>query len=135
MVRSTLASRSRVERICTAATWRMAGAGGWSAAAGRARNSRAKTPKRIRRNLPGGGGSPRGGPPAGGAPLTRGYRLPVKHVIHTAGPVWQGGQAGEEELLARCYRSCFDLLVEHGLKSIAFPAISTGVYGFPMERA
>src|SRR5262249_21335013 len=71
----------------------------------------------------------------GEARITRGYRLPVKHVIHTVGPIWKDGQSGEEEQLAQCYRSCFDLLVEHGLKSVAFPAISTGEYGFPMDRA
>lgn len=76
-----------------------------------------------------------GGCPTGEARITRAYKLPAKNVIHTVGPVWQNGLSGEPELLARCYRSCFDLLVEHGLKSIAFPAISTGVFGFPMDRA
>ena len=76
-----------------------------------------------------------GGCPTGEARITRGYRLPAKHVIHTVGPVWQGGGAGEDELLARCYRSCFALMEEHGLRSIAFPAISCGAYGFPIDRA
>ena len=75
------------------------------------------------------------GCPTGGAKMTRGHRLPAKHVIHTVGPVWQGGGAGEDELLAQCYRSCFALVAEHGLRSVAFPAISCGVYAFPIERA
>lgn len=73
--------------------------------------------------------------PTGEARITKAYRLPAKHVIHTVGPVWHGGQANEDELLARCYRASFALAIEHGLASLAFPAISTGVYGFPRERA
>ena len=76
-----------------------------------------------------------GGCPTGEARITRGYRLPVKHVIHTVGPVWHGGEKGEDALLASCYRSALVLAARHGLKSIAFPAISTGAYGFPMGRA
>ncbi|HLI21321.1 MAG TPA: O-acetyl-ADP-ribose deacetylase [Stellaceae bacterium] len=76
-----------------------------------------------------------GGCPTGEARITKGYRLPAKHVIHTVGPVWRGGTANEDELLARCYRASFALAAEHGLRSLAFPAISTGVYGFPKERA
>ena len=76
-----------------------------------------------------------GGCPTGQAKITKGYRLPAKHVIHTVGPVWHGGGRGEEELLAGCYRNCFALAEQHGLESIAFPAISTGVYSFPLERA
>jgi len=73
--------------------------------------------------------------PTGEARITKAYRLPAKHVIHTVGPVWRGGQANEDELLARCYRASFALAGEHNLRSLAFPAISTGVYGFPRERA
>lgn len=76
-----------------------------------------------------------GGCPAGEARITGGYGLPAKHVIHTVGPVWRGGTGGEDELLASCYRNCFRLMVENNLKSIAFPSISTGAYGFPVERA
>ncbi len=76
-----------------------------------------------------------GGCPTGEAKITRGYRLPAKHVIHTVGPVWDGGHRGEEDLLAQCYRNCFRLMEEHGLRSIAFPAISCGAYGFPIDRA
>ena len=71
----------------------------------------------------------------GQAKITRGYKLPAKHVIHTVGPVWQGGGSGEDELLASCYRNSLALAFKHKLGSIAFPAISTGVYGFPADRA
>ena len=76
-----------------------------------------------------------GGCPTGEARITGGYRLRAKHVIHTVGPVWRGGGESEEELLARCYRSSLALAGAHGLRSIAFPAISTGIYGFPRPRA
>ena len=71
----------------------------------------------------------------GDAKITKGHRLPAQHVIHTVGPVWGGGGRGEDDLLASCYRKSLDLAVAHGLKSIAFPCISTGVYRFPHERA
>lgn len=71
----------------------------------------------------------------GEAKITRGYRLPARWVIHTVGPVWTGGMHGEDGLLAGCYRSCFAIMAAKGLKTIAFPAISTGAYGFPLERA
>jgi O-acetyl-ADP-ribose deacetylase (regulator of RNase III) len=71
----------------------------------------------------------------GDAKITKGYNLPAHWVIHTVGPVWQGGHQGEDELLARCYRSCFALAKQHALRTIAFPSISTGAYGFPVERA
>ncbi|MGB9722897.1 MAG: O-acetyl-ADP-ribose deacetylase [Chloroflexia bacterium] len=76
-----------------------------------------------------------GGCPTGEARITGGYNLPARYVIHTVGPVWQGGTAGEDELLARCYRNSLALAAEHGIRTIAFPAISTGAYGFPLERA
>ena len=76
-----------------------------------------------------------GGCPTGEARITGGYNLPARHVIHTVGPVWRGGSAGEAELLASAYRSSLELAHRHGLKSIAFPAISTGIYGFPPQRA
>jgi O-acetyl-ADP-ribose deacetylase (regulator of RNase III) len=75
------------------------------------------------------------GCPTGGAKITPGYRLPARWVIHTVGPVWNGGQHGEDDLLASCYRSCFALAKPHGIRTMAFPAISTGAYGFPLERA
>ena len=71
----------------------------------------------------------------GHAKLTKGYRLPAKWIIHTVGPVWRDGTHGEDELLASCYRTCFELAQQHGIRSIAFPSISTGAYGFPMDRA
>ena len=76
-----------------------------------------------------------GGARTGEAKLTRGHGLPARYVIHTVGPVWRGGDRGEDELLASCYRESLRLAAEHGLSTLAFPAISTGVYGFPIERA
>lgn len=75
------------------------------------------------------------GCPTGEAKITGGYRLPAKWVIHTVGPVWHGGMHGEDELLARCYRNSLALTGQHGIRSVAFPSISTGAYGFPMDRA
>src|ERR1700757_5455242 len=76
-----------------------------------------------------------GGCDTGSAKITRGYRLKAKHVIHAVGPVWGGGGKGEEDLLASCYRTALALAAAQGLSSIAFPAISTGIYRFPPERA
>ncbi len=75
------------------------------------------------------------GCPTGQAKITQGYRLPAKHVIHTVGPVWSGGMRGEPDLLASCYRESLKLAARHQLKTIAFPAISCGVYGYPLDRA
>ncbi len=76
-----------------------------------------------------------GGCPTGQARITAGYRLKARHVIHTVGPVWRGGKQGEPKLLADCYRNSLALAVVHGLQSVAFPAISTGVYGYPKRDA
>jgi O-acetyl-ADP-ribose deacetylase (regulator of RNase III) len=76
-----------------------------------------------------------GGCATGSAKITRGYKLKARHVIHAVGPVWSGGGKNEEELLASCYRTSLALAAEHGLRSIAFPAISTGVYRFPGDLA
>jgi len=76
-----------------------------------------------------------GGCPTGSAKITRGYRLPARHVIHTVGPVYRDGTHGEPELLASCYRESLRLAAEHGLRSVAFPAISCGVYGYPHRPA
>jgi O-acetyl-ADP-ribose deacetylase len=76
-----------------------------------------------------------GGCETGGAKLTKGYRLPARYVIHAVGPVWTGGERGERDLLAGCYRACFRIAREHRIKTIAFPAISCGVYRFPLKEA
>ena len=76
-----------------------------------------------------------GGCATGEVRITQGYRLPARHVIHTVGPVWRGGQAGEAELLAACYRRSLELAATHALRTIAFPAISCGAYGYPPEQA
>lgn len=76
-----------------------------------------------------------GGCGTGQARITRGYRLLARHIIHTVGPVWNGGSNGEPDLLAQCYRSCFALARRHGLRTLAFPAISCGIYGFPIDLA
>ncbi len=75
------------------------------------------------------------GCPTGEARMTRGYQLPARHVIHTVGPRWQGGKWSEAAYLARCYQSVFALVEKHGLRTVAFPSISTGVYGYPIEKA
>ncbi|MBV8100771.1 MAG: O-acetyl-ADP-ribose deacetylase [Verrucomicrobia bacterium] len=76
-----------------------------------------------------------GGCPTGEARITGGYRLPAKYIIHTAGPIWGGGDRGEPELLARCYRNSLALATKHQVRSIAFPAISCGIYGYPIQDA
>src|SRR5213596_1665873 len=76
-----------------------------------------------------------GGCATGDAKITRGYRLPARHVIHTVGPVWRGGGHGEAELLASCYRRSLEVARENGVRSIAFPAVSCGIYGYPIEEA
>ena len=76
-----------------------------------------------------------GGCETGRAKLTKGYRLRARYVLHTPGPIWQGGERGEAALLASCYRSCLTLARDHGIKSVDFPSISTGVYGYPLAQA
>jgi O-acetyl-ADP-ribose deacetylase (regulator of RNase III) len=76
-----------------------------------------------------------GGCETGAAKITNGHQLPARYVIHTVGPIWRGGNHREDELLASCYQSCFALAEEYGIKTIAFPSISTGAFGFPIERA
>lgn len=76
-----------------------------------------------------------GGCKTGNAKITKGYRLPAKHIIHTVGPVWRGGTGGEPELLASCYRKSIELAATNGIRTLAFPSISTGIYGYPIELA
>ncbi len=78
---------------------------------------------------------PLGGCPTGEARITPGFRLPARYVVHTVGPVWRGGSGGEPALLARCYAASLALAVEHGARSVAFPCISTGAYGYPPQEA
>jgi O-acetyl-ADP-ribose deacetylase len=114
----------RLDAIVNAANRTLLGGGGVDGAIHRAAG------KELRAEC-----EPLGGCETGSAKITRGYRLPAKHVIHAVGPVWSGGGKGEEELLASCYRTALDLAAAHRLASVAFPAISTGIYRFPPDRA
>jgi O-acetyl-ADP-ribose deacetylase (regulator of RNase III) len=114
----------RVDAIVNAANTSLLGGGGVDGAIHRAAGPELVAECRMLR-----------GCKTGDAKITRGYRLPARHVIHTVGPVWQGGDHGEHELLASCYRRAIELCRANNLVSVAFPAISTGIYRFPAERA
>lgn len=120
----------RVDAIVNAANERMLGGGGVDGAIHRAAGpALLEECRRVPEVRPG------VRCPTGEARLTSGHNLPAKYVIHTVGPVWSGGRHGEEQLLASCYRNCLALALRHEIRTIAFPAISTGVYGYPLEQA
>lgn len=120
----------RVDAIVNAANQRMLGGGGVDGAIHRAAGPRLLEACRAVPEV-----RPGVRCPTGEARITAGFNLPARFVIHTVGPVWSGGSADEEALLDSCYRGSLRLAAEHGVRSIAFPAISTGAYGFPVERA
>jgi O-acetyl-ADP-ribose deacetylase (regulator of RNase III) len=117
-------TKQEVDAIVNAANERLLGGGGVDGAIHRAAGPELKEECRKI-----------GGCPTGEARITKGYRLPARYVIHAVGPVWQGGDRGEPEKLAACYRNALRLAVENGAKTVAFPGISTGVYGYPLEAA
>ncbi len=117
-------TKLEVDAVVNAANTTLLGGGGVDAAIHRAAGSELLAECRTL-----------GGCEAGEAKITRGYHLPARFVIHTVGPIWRGGTYGEPETLANCYRNSFQVAVENGIKTIAFPAISCGAYGYPLQEA
>jgi len=117
-------TKQQVDAIVNAANTSLLGGGGVDGAIHRAAGSElVEETRKI------------GGCPTGEARVSKGYKLPARWVIHTVGPIWKGGNKNEENLLANCYRNSFTAAKERGVKTVAFPSISTGAYGFPLERA